>query len=96
MALGADDFLVKPVNANKLVATINATAKRARKNVKLNRDLKTSLQENKYQLVALDKHAIVSSTDVAGRIIHVNDKLCEISGFSSFKQVDFCLTISSR
>ena len=82
MALGADDFLVKPVNANKLVATINATAKRARKNVKLNRDLKTSLQENKYQLVALDEHAIVSSTDVAGRIIHVNDKLCEISGFS--------------
>lgn len=82
MALGADDFLVKPVNANKLVATINATAKRARKNVKLNRDLKNSLQENKYQLVALDEHAIVSSADVAGKIIHVNDKLCEISGFS--------------
>jgi len=82
MALGADDFLVKPVNAKKLLATINATAKRARKNVKLNRDLKNSLQENKYQLVTLDKHAIVSSTDVAGRIIHVNDKLCEISGFS--------------
>ncbi len=82
MSLGADDFLVKPVNANKLVATMCATVKRARKNVKLNRDLKNSLQENKYQLVALDEHAIVSSTDVAGRIIHVNDKLCEISGYS--------------
>ena len=45
MALGADDFLVKPINANKLLATINATAKRARNNVKLNRDLKNSLQE---------------------------------------------------
>ena len=82
MSLGADDFLVKPVHANKLVATINATSKRARNNVKLNRDLKSTLQENKYQLVALDEHAIVSSTDVAGRIIHVNDRLCEISGYS--------------
>ena len=82
MSLGADDFLVKPVHANKLIATVNATAKRARKNVKLNRDLKSSLRENKYQLVTLDQHAIVSTTDVAGRIIHVNDKLCEISGYS--------------
>ena len=82
MALGADDFLTKPVHANKLTATVNATAKRARKNVKLNRDLKNSLQENKYQLVTLDEHAIVSVADVAGRIIHVNDKLCDISGFS--------------
>ncbi len=82
MSLGADDFLVKPVNARKLVAKINATAKRARKNIKLNRDLKNALRENKYQLVTLDQHAIVSATDVAGRIIHVNDKLCEISGYS--------------
>lgn len=82
MSLGADDFLTKPIHANKLVATINATAKRARKNVKLNHDLKNTLQENKYQLVTLDEHAIVSATDVAGRIIHVNDKLCDISGFS--------------
>ena len=82
MSLGADDFLVKPVHANKLIATINATAKRARKNAKLNRDLKNALRENKYQLVTLDQHAIVSTTDVAGRIINVNDKLCEISGYS--------------
>ena len=82
MSLGADDFLTKPVHAKKLVATINATVKRARNNVKLNRDLKNSLQENKYQLVTLDEHAIVSVTDVAGRIIHVNDKLCDISGYA--------------
>ena len=82
MALGADDFLVKPVNTGRLVATINAVAKRARKNVKLNRDLKNSLRENKGQLVTLDQHAIVSTTDVTGKIIHVNDRLCEISGYS--------------
>ena len=79
---GADDFLVKPINTNKLVATINASAKRARKNVKLNFELKKSLRENKYQLITLDQHAIVGITDVGGRIIHVNDKLCEISGYS--------------
>ena len=82
MKLGADDFLVKPVKTNKLVATVTALAKRARKNVKLHRELKNSLRENKYQLISLDQHAIVSTSDVDGRIIHANDKLCEISGYS--------------
>ena len=82
MRLGADDFLVKPVQPNKFELTIKSVIKRARQNVKLNRDLKNVLQENKYQLVTLDQHAIVSTADVAGRITHVNDKLCEISGYS--------------
>lgn len=80
--IGADDFLIKPVNTNKLVATVNAAVKRARKNVKLNSELKKSLRENKSQLITLDQHAIVSVTDVGGRIVHANDKLCEISGYS--------------
>lgn len=82
MSLGADDFITKPVHKNKLVAIVNATAKRARNNVKLNRDLRQSLAENKYQLVTMDEHAIVSTADVAGRIIHANDNFCEISGYS--------------
>ncbi len=82
MALGADDFLVKPINAKKLVVKITTTAKRARNSVKLNQNLKNLIRENKYQLSTLDQHAIVSVADVSGRIIHVNDKLCEISGYS--------------
>ncbi|MCK4708536.1 MAG: response regulator, partial [Gammaproteobacteria bacterium] len=69
MKLGADDFLTKPVETRKLRMMVAATAKRARQNIRLNNDLKNSLRENKYQLITLDQHAIVSTTDVAGRII---------------------------
>lgn len=82
MSLGADDFLVKPVDVTKLITTINVAVNRARRNIKLRQELKYSLQENKFQLITLDRHAIVSAADVTGRIIHVNDKLCEISGYS--------------
>jgi PAS domain S-box-containing protein len=39
-------------------------------------------KELKNVLTALDQHAIVATTDVQGRITGVNDRFCEISGFS--------------
>ncbi|MEN9382904.1 MAG: response:CheY-like [Pseudomonadota bacterium] len=42
----------------------------------------SSLRELKEQQFALDEHAIVSTTDLAGNITFANEKFCQISGYS--------------
>ena len=42
---------------------------------------KQALEELKEQKYALDEHAIVSITDITGKITLINDKFCEISGY---------------
>jgi two-component system sensor histidine kinase/response regulator len=46
------------------------------------RDLHAALTDLAYQKFALDQHAIVSTTNLAGDIIYANDKFCEISGYT--------------
>ncbi|NQY25995.1 MAG: EAL domain-containing protein [Piscirickettsiaceae bacterium] len=43
---------------------------------------KLLFRENTFQRVALDKHAIVSISDVKGDITYANDLFCKVSGYS--------------
>ncbi len=42
----------------------------------------SALEQLIYQKYVLDQHAIVSTTDLQGRISYVNDKFCAITGYS--------------
>lgn len=82
MDLGGDDFLMKPVEANHLIAAITARVKRARRTNRLHNDLQDALRESKFHTITMDKHVIVCTTDASGKINEVNDKFCDISGYS--------------
>jgi len=82
MNSGREGFLLKPVDAEQLINIINIRAARARWVKEMNSDLEAALRENKFQLATMDQHDIVSTADVSGKITGVNDKFCEISGYS--------------
>lgn len=82
MHLGGDDFLTKPVEVNHFVEAVIARVKRSRWVRHLNSNLEHALRESEYRHITLDQHAIVSTTDINGKIIFANDKFCEVSGYS--------------
>ena len=82
MNLGGEMFMVKPIAANHLISVLNSKAKTSRWSNRLNHDLEKVIRENEYQIVTSNLHDIVSTSDISGRIVSVNDKFCEVSGYS--------------
>lgn len=82
MNLGGDDFITKPVSPEHLVLAVTARVKRARWVSRLNKDLQVTLRESEFRHITLDKHAVVAVVDTKGIITEVNDKFCEISGYT--------------
>jgi polar amino acid transport system substrate-binding protein len=50
--------------------------------IEMSRDRDRLRLDAQRRLAALDQHTIVSIADREGRIVHANDRLCEISGYS--------------
>jgi len=82
LKLDADDFLEKPVKPEHLTAAVTARARRARDNRNIQNSIEKTLYECDRERYALNQHAIVSVTDSAGNITYVNDRFCEVSGYS--------------
>ncbi|MHA7815405.1 MAG: response regulator [Pseudohaliea sp.] len=79
--LGGDDFLTKPVSSEHLVSAVTARARRARQSAAVQRRLELTLYEREREHLALNRHALVSATDAAGRITYANEMFCRVSGY---------------
>ena len=72
--LGVKGYIIKPVNLRQLMDTLESAVK----NINAYKQINTLLQ---YKDI-VDQTAIVSKADKLGNITFVNDKFCEISGYS--------------
>jgi len=82
LACGGDDFLTKPIAPDLLIASVLPRLQRSRWMRRLNTELQRSFDESEALQAAMDKHNIVSIANAEGKIIHVNNLFCEISGYS--------------
>ena len=76
--LGMIDYINKPLEPNAFMFKIALWAKFVKDSIE---DKKKHLLLEQYKSI-VDKSAIVSKADINGMITYVNDKFCEISGYS--------------
>ncbi len=70
-----------PLQDDNLESLSNLMSELAQKRDESERSFQAALSDLAKQKFALDQHAIVSMTDLAGSITYANDKFCEISGY---------------
>lgn len=80
--LRTEDADLPPLQDENLESLSQLMAELVRQREMGQRDLQAALSDLAKQKFALDQHAIVSITDVAGLITYANDKFCRISGYS--------------
>ena len=73
-----NDYLIKPVNLSMLIHRLKINE---RKIISKKEFIKLQKLHAEYDF-AVNEKMLVSKTDINGIITHVNDKFCEISGFS--------------
>ncbi len=76
------DADLPPLQDDNLESLSRLMAALVRQREESQRRLQSALKELADQKFALDEHSIVSITDMTGRIVYVNDKFMEISGYT--------------
>ncbi len=79
--LGGDDFITKPVLPDHLLQAVTARLKRNRRIKELNGELAKAFRLSSTLRDAMERHDLVSVTDVEGVITYANDNFCQVSGY---------------
>ena len=78
LKLGASNFIKKPFNIEEFILKVDLSIESNRKD----RDILCRQQLLNEYKDAVDRSTIVSKTDLKGNITYVNDKFCELSGYT--------------
>jgi len=84
LSLGIDDFLHKPVESESFFKTFLKSAKKVNEQLNIKEELSFTQETNQNLETLLDivnQVAIISKTDLEGKITFVNDLFCNVSQF---------------